>query len=197
MLDRISARFSDALIRRGIVPPEEREIYLYGFAITLSSIANLCAILAVAVLFGTPWDAAAYLLAFIPIRIFSGGYHASSYFRCLIVTASVFACIEALSRTTPERYQPPLSLLLAALSFMTVWLAAPVVNPANPLSEERRAFNKKMARILLLSTVLVIAAGVCFAPSAGYLAALSLFAAAALIWVQKGLDIKKGGNKAC
>ena len=79
-------------------PPEMADVYRYGFEITISSVLNIILVLCCGIIMGDTIASVVYLFVFILIRIFTGGYHATSYLRCNIVMVVSFLLTYALYR---------------------------------------------------------------------------------------------------
>lgn len=66
------------LIKHKILDIEQRDIYIYGLEVILLNGGLVLMFLTISLLFGVMINFWAYLIFFLPIRIFSGGYHAKT-----------------------------------------------------------------------------------------------------------------------
>lgn len=78
---------TEYFIRKGIVPEAEREVYEYGFAITICTIAStlgllLLGLLLLGLLLGQFLGGAVLIAIFYTCQSSGGGYHASTHLRC-------------------------------------------------------------------------------------------------------------------
>ena len=69
------------------------DIYKYGIEITLSTILNILIILILSLIYGSFFTGIIFLLVFIPLRKFTGGYHADTYMKCNIVFAILYTSV--------------------------------------------------------------------------------------------------------
>ena len=76
------------------IPNDLREAYQYGIGITISSIFNILLILLTSLLFRDVLSGVIFLLCFISLRTYSGGYHATTYLRCSIVFLLTYILVE-------------------------------------------------------------------------------------------------------
>lgn len=84
MICTISAYLTALLIKEQIITRTEKEIYEYGFEITIANLINGLIILCVGSGLHLFIEAILFYLVFVSLRFFSGGYHANSYIRCFL-----------------------------------------------------------------------------------------------------------------
>lgn len=82
MLEKVSCLLADGLIRRSTAKERDRELYVYGFMVTLSTLFMMVSILLIGAVFFDFFSAALYLLVFTSLRVCSGGYHCGTYGGC-------------------------------------------------------------------------------------------------------------------
>ncbi len=89
MLLRLSSLLTNYLIKKKIIDASKQDIMLYGFQLTLSTLASSLSILLISasnnVIYGI-----IFLIYFMPIRFFLGGYHATSYQKCFLYTNACY-----------------------------------------------------------------------------------------------------------
>ncbi len=73
---------TEYFIRKGIVPKAEREVYKYGFAITIYTIASTLGLLLLGLLLGQFLGGAVLIAIFYTCQSSGGGDHASTHLRC-------------------------------------------------------------------------------------------------------------------
>lgn len=78
-MQRIAIWLTEYFIRKGIVPEAEREVYEYGFAITICTIASTLGLL-----LGQFLGGAVLIALFYTCQSSGGGYHASTHLRCFL-----------------------------------------------------------------------------------------------------------------
>lgn len=84
MMQVLSKIILNYLIKQEVInnTSEDREFYQYGIEITISSLLNIILIVTLGTIFNAFFESLVFLLCFIIIRQFTGGYHAESYFKC-------------------------------------------------------------------------------------------------------------------
>ena len=150
MLEKLSARLTEALLRRGAAEERKRELFEYGFQITLSTLLWLATITVIGLVFFDWRFLLCYLLFYLPIRQFAGGYHCSTYGGCYALSNLMFlaVCLGGRALQDPGWKLPVLAL--GALALLFIFWQAPVMNPSNPLSKRGIRKNRNSARLFVL-----------------------------------------------
>lgn len=139
------------LIKNKIVEIEKREIYIYGLEVILLNGGLLIAFLIISLLCGEFINFCAYLIFFLPIRIFSGGYHAETSERCFILSTIAFGASIAVSKLIPLLYISNTGKIIGAVSVIVILVLAPLINENNPMNQTQRRRNR-----IILCTLLFI-----------------------------------------
>ena len=90
MLQRCASQIVGFLYDRAELDQSKKAIYQYGTELTLSTSAAVLFILLLATILGNLLWGIIFLVIFISFRFPGGGYHASTYRNCFILTNSVF-----------------------------------------------------------------------------------------------------------
>lgn len=138
------------LIKHKIVDIEQRDIYIYGLEVILLNGGLLIIFLIISLLSGEMIHFAAYLIFFLPMRSFSGGYHADTSERCFILSTIMFGISIAVSKLIPLLYIFITGKIIGAVSVLVILVLAPLINENNPLNEMQRRRNR-----IILCTLLI------------------------------------------
>lgn len=139
------------LIKNKIVEIEKREIYIYGLEVILLNGGLLITFLIISLLCGEMVNFLAYLIFFLPMRLFSGGYHAETSERCFILSTIMFGASIAVSKLIPLLYISNTGKIIGAVSVIVILVLAPLINENNPLNQTQRRWNR-----IILCTLLFI-----------------------------------------
>lgn len=139
------------LIKNKIVEIEKREIYIYGLEVILLNGGLLITFLIISILCGEIVNFLAYLIFFLPMRLFSGGYHAETSERCFILSTITFGASIAVSKLIPLLYISNTGKIIGAVSVIVILVLAPLINENNPLNQTQRRRNR-----IILCTLLFI-----------------------------------------
>ena len=137
MLERtISRKVVEWLYGHEIIERSESNIYVYAYELLISSTISIFLILIASCVCGNIWYSLAFLLGFIPLRIYLGGYHASSHFNCYLAFLSVFLASVVLSYQIVATYG--FRLMTTCLLFIIAFLYAPVEAKNKRLPTEKK-----------------------------------------------------------
>lgn len=194
MITALCKRISLFLYTNGIISEDEVEICQYGQEITLSTIIGFVIVMAESFAFKLPIYGLVYYVEFVLLRQLTGGYHASTYFKCnlgfSIVTLLNLLCIKVIE-IQPELYTVSMHLLLSIFSCIVIIIWSPVKNPNKPLSKQNIVFNHIAA--ILFSIIIPIVSFIAntHTPFSATIE-FTLFSVAVLILFAK---FKEGGGK--
>lgn len=79
MLNACATALTDRLLCRFPMAQGHRAVYVYGFELSLSSLAVMSSVFILSYLCGAVYTSITFSLIFVSIRLFSGGYHAKTY----------------------------------------------------------------------------------------------------------------------
>lgn len=94
---QLAERMVKGMIRYGAVSDTDKEIYVFGIYQTMISGLEILLMLVTGLICGVGWQCVVFLLTFMLLRRYAGGYHASTLPRCILMSwCMVFgACIWA------------------------------------------------------------------------------------------------------
>lgn len=155
MLQRCASQLVGFLYGKSELDQSKKAIYQYGTELTISTAAAVASILLLAALLGNLLWGVIFLVVFISFRLPGGGYHASTYRNCFILTNSVFLASFILSLillSTPNIIRNVLLLI----SCFAIWVLAPISNPHHPVFERTLRKNKIIVRgMVVISSLLM------------------------------------------
>ena len=151
MLYRI---LTQSFINRGMIAEEEREIYEYGFDITVYTIWSTAVLLLIGLLLRQFFPAIILVFGFYTFQTCGGGYHAKSHLRCLLSMGA--GLLIGLSGVFIKDHHIILWFLLGIGAFLL--LLVPLVLHPNKsyLEEERKRLTIKSIAVTLSVLVSVV-----------------------------------------
>ncbi|WP_089611184.1 accessory gene regulator ArgB-like protein [Dehalobacterium formicoaceticum] len=137
----------DQLVEVNIINRDDKELYFYGLEQGLIMLANVITILMIGLIFGMVWQSIVFIVAYLPLRSYAGGYHAKTQIQCylfsIVLIFAVLFAIKFISWT---------SLVCFSLAFVAgiiIFILAPLEDSNKPLDDIERAVYKKRTRIIL------------------------------------------------
>ncbi len=145
----VSSQILSFLLHNLDISPEMKEAYQYGIEITISSILNIVLILICSLIAGDIFAGITYLFIFIFLRSFTGGYHATTYFRCnatFVVTFILTFCFYK----AIIYFEIPFFVCetIALMNLIPIVVLSPVPNKHKPLTAEQRKHSYKLSFII-------------------------------------------------
>lgn len=155
MLATIATRLTNELYFHCPLDPSKKAIYEYGIQLSLSTLASMCSIMLLGLLFGNPASAFVFLGVFFFLRLFSSGYHAPTYARCFLLTNSVYLAVMGISYWIIHFQIYNLLPVITAASCIVVIVLSPIRNKNHPLSKKTHRKNRKIAIVLVTTESLL------------------------------------------
>ena len=149
MLNKLAAKISSKMLQRGVISGELFDIYVYGFELVLSFLFSVAVMLFVGIVTNRILHTILFLLVFITLRSFTGGYHANTYGVCFMVTISVFIVTILLAEYINICWW--YYLLLLSVGLPIIYIFAPIEHHNKPLETNDKARCKMISTILFLS----------------------------------------------
>lgn len=148
----LSECVTDFLLRQEIIKNEEKDIYVYGTELIISSIINLFICLIISILFKDFINSLIFFISFSSLRRFTGGFHSKSFLRCNIIFAIIV--VTTLLLNTYSGYiidYVIVNVILIIFSLLSIVRFSPVYNDNKKLSEyERKLYLIKSVVVYLI-----------------------------------------------
>jgi len=145
---------TETLVQNNIIPQEESQLYLFGLKQCFYHTVSVLSMLTISLLFHTFWQAVIFLLAFAPMRIFAGGYHAKTQLRCFFITNITIALV--LCAYNYIVWTSFSLVVIALFATAVIWVFAPVEDPNKPLDEIEKRVYKRRTRALIMMELVVL-----------------------------------------
>lgn len=124
MVRKVSKKVTDRLLSRNAIKDEDYEIYQYGLEQLFTSILNMLTLFVIGSIMGMIWQGIIFVLSFMLLRKYAGGYHASTPLRCYLLTTLIITV--ALSVMKYLEISILIYLVLLMVSSVIVYMLTPV-----------------------------------------------------------------------
>ena len=141
--NRIAQAIADRQFKRGNISRENIPIITFGYVVLFDIITALLTVTVTGAVLGCTWQAIFYGIAFIPLRIYAGGFHFENTFVCLSVSTVIDVTAVVVIANASSI---PLTALLVCLfpAVAVIWLLSPIETPNKPLDEmERKVYGRR------------------------------------------------------
>ncbi len=155
MFTRLSCKITDKLEHNGTISKSDRALYEYGLRQMFTTFLNILTMLLIGLAMKMVIPAILYILAYIPLRVYAGGYHASTPQRCWIFSAIMLFVVLWILKNVSVVYPYPL-MALSLISCVGIFVFSPVEDKHKPLDKtEHRVYH---FRAIVLLTIEIVAA---------------------------------------
>ena len=151
----VSDKIVDSLIQVGVVPLEDKALYAYGVRQGIFMVINLMTTIFIGLMVGMVWQSIIFILAYIPIRSYAGGYHASSPLTCYLLSIPFMTAALLGVKWIP--WNSHICFIALVCSGLIIVFLAPVEDSNKPLDQiEHRAYKRKSCVILIIHISIMI-----------------------------------------
>lgn len=134
-----------------VITEQDEDIFRYGLDLLVFSFGSIVLFLTIGLLLNRFLMVACFLLAFIPMQSFGGGYHANTHLRCfLTMLASLCIAIVIISHLAPI-----MLLIVSSVCTYPVFRYAPIEHKNAPFGNAFRTKMKKTVRCISSTLVLM------------------------------------------
>lgn len=149
MFTKTAERITEQLKEANAITTEQYKICKFGVQQGLTILLNLITVIILASIMGEFWQIIFFMIVFIPLRVYAGGFHAKTPLRCYAY--SIFFMIIIL---VAMKYSWIINkftcIVIISVSSIIIGVLAPVETENKPLEEiERKVYRKKMMQIII------------------------------------------------
>ena len=145
-------KLTNHFVVNGVIGDEDREICHYGLYQGILIIANIITTILIGFLFKMVWQSILFLISYIPLRTFGGGYHAKTEVRCYLFSIALTSTVLLAIRLIP--LTDFIILGLIGIGGSIVLGLAPVDDSNKPLNQTEKRIYKRMVSIILIIEIL-------------------------------------------
>ncbi len=146
----MAKKLTSFFIHNQVIKEEEKDIYEYCFQIFISSIANFGTIFLISIITGRFLETVYYIIGFFILRSQTGGYHTKTHFRCYILTVIMYLIFRLIINWIFLSWSYWMTLILFIVSFVIMWLFAPISDRNKPFDADEFKKYKRNSRIIII-----------------------------------------------
>lgn len=150
-MEKLISAIINRMICAGSIKQEEKELYAFGLEAVLSCAVTLFSTALIGLFLGQLVGAFFFMLFFIPLRSYAGGYHAQTHMGCYLLSCAVTIAVLLLA----DQFSGFLAantvvfITLTIFSALLVMVLAPVETPNKPLDALERSVYTFKTRLVL------------------------------------------------
>ena len=145
-MSKVAEKVADSLYRKDYISEEEKEIYSYGYEILIDNIGKTFLLLMVGAIIHQLVATLIFVVVFTTLRSCCGGYHASKAWQCNLLTVVLWGMVIAGTSTEAVMKKcETLTIAIAVVSELVIYLCAPVEHQNKKLTNEKKVRNRRCA----------------------------------------------------
>ncbi|MBQ2116787.1 MAG: accessory gene regulator B family protein, partial [Lachnospiraceae bacterium] len=158
MIKELAKRIVDYQITKKYLDITERSKYVYAYEITINQLINLLISFILALILREVYSIMLFLVLYIPIRKYSGGFHASSNEKCILYSSIVIWGIILITKILLVcDYDRNLGFTINGMLMLYVNIVAPIETNNKKLDiKERRRYKKYIHFITFIHLILIM-----------------------------------------
>lgn len=143
------------MLSNQIIEEKKAVICRWGISHILDTIFNIITFLIIGILFKMPFETIVFTLGYIPLRIYAGGYHAKTPFRCWCLSNIILAVSLVIVQNAEKCYIA--FGVLSLIAVLVLIILMPVEDLHKPLDQnDRKKYRKRGVAILAIEICLSV-----------------------------------------
>lgn len=158
MIVEIAEKIANEFVENKVIDEEEKDVYKYGTELMVSQFIGIGIVFLLGTIFGLMWETITFIICFVMIRVYAGGFHASSYRNCLISFGVSYIGILLLGEWINKNQLSNWVMLCLIFAGIIIFILAPIEDKNKPLDglEYQRCRVKARKQTVLWSTLVCI-----------------------------------------
>ena len=144
-MKKVIDHFERRMMAGNVISKDETAVVRYGLEVFFISFLELAAIFVLAAFVGNLASTVCFFLAFIPLRLFAGGFHASTRLRCFVLSLSVYCVFTVIMQMIPTSWYTKLVYGLLLVTGYIIWRFSPSIHRNRRSNEYDRQFYHRIS----------------------------------------------------
>lgn len=155
-MQQLANVLAEMLVREQVINKQDKVIYAYGLQLLLTSGLTTIVILIIGCWTHQLLETICFLMALISLRHYTGGYHASSYLKCFLLSNSIYLGMLLSKHFIPYEDFQQMMIVGSLLTSAYIFYIGSINSQKNPKTEAEMTYRKRVARCLTLLFTLTI-----------------------------------------
>lgn len=162
MIDKIADKLVDIQRQKNNIAEEDEKIYHYGYILLMELIINICIALIIGIAFSETKNILFFLVMYIPLRSFCGGWHADKIWKCTLISNLILLIQILFLNTMAEIFSMFYMLVFCLFCMLFVSVKAPIDTANKKISLDEKQKYKKIIRIIILIHLIIMSLSIVF-----------------------------------
>lgn len=149
-------------VENEIISKKEVDIYKYGYYLLLEIIMNIIIAIFIGLFFRDIKTVLIFLLIYIPLRTYSGGWHADRLWKCTLISNFILIIAEIIVNYYLQYVSLSNSLLIVICCVVLILLMSPIDTEAKRLNDIEKKIYKRKTYFIVAIQMCILAVCVMF-----------------------------------
>lgn len=156
MIEALSRKVVNYLIGASVITDtdDDRELYQYGVEITISSMLNIFLIVIIGFVTNSISESLLFLVCFIIMRSYTGGYHANSYFICNLLFCIAFITELIIYKFSHNCISVGAAILMCTPCVLILLIICPIESQNKPIIGKRKKLKAIAVTLSLVFSII-------------------------------------------
>ena len=154
MITSLAQYITGILLKNNVIKNEHLDIYIYGFEVLISGALSIFIGLILGLIFSQLIECIVFLVIFVTLRRYCGGYHADTYLKCNTIFTVNVAIVMIILKFN-FTYSFAFHIMLCVLCILTYFVLSPIENIYKPITDEEKKKYRLIAVTLAFVTVIL------------------------------------------
>lgn len=161
MISFLSSNLVRSFTELGVINKEDQNIYIYGAEVAIIYLMNFAAMIIISILLGMVKEFLIFMLIFIPLKSYTGGYHAPNYKICFFISCLVVTTVLIAAKYMTGYFDVVQLLTIIAISGIIIYKLGPIEDKNKPLTENDIVkYRGKILLIFIIEFMLAVLSGI-------------------------------------
>lgn len=157
MIEKLVDKIIDKQLEENAISKEDANIYRYGYILVCEVLINIIVAALIGAISGDWLLIIIFLIIYIPLRSFCGGWHADKLWKCTIYSNLIIVLMIVSSEYVVETFAGIDLFVLFIICLLLVLCWAPVETKSKPISiDEGKVYKKKIKVIAAIHATIFI-----------------------------------------
>lgn len=157
MIEKLVDKIISKQLEENTILAEEINIYRYGYILVCEVFVNIIVAAIIAGISGEWLLVTLFLIIYIPLRSFCGGWHADKFWKCTIYSNVIIIIMLICKEIVIGMNNVLLLFCIFSICSICILGLAPVDTVTKPISEvEKKVYGKKIRMIMLIHSIVYI-----------------------------------------
>lgn len=192
MIDWVSKKAANILLKNGCIPEQDIEIYRFGMEAAILKLIHTMSMLLIGVCFKMAAETIVFIAAYSLIRVYAGGYHAKTRGGCYGCTIAIITSVLLIVKLCPLQTVWPVCVAVLMISGIIIAVFSPQESENKPLDKLEKSKYQRISLLILCVLELVSFILILLLKSQfGFVITIGLGIEAVMLLVEKFLNYRR------